>query len=508
MRALVERLCGFHFWTILLMCFATGALAVVCFAPHYWWPAGFFALPVFYLLLENAPSRKQCILRGFAFGYGHFMAGTYWISNALLVDAEKFGWLAPFSVFGLSAVFALWFALFGLLFWWQRTGDTFTNLLRFIILWVVIEYLRTLGMFGFPWNLAGYAMLAVKPIAQLASVIGVYGLSFVAIATALLPAFWIKRTGRLATACLAIVLATGFVYGLKRLQLPGNETQVALRVVQPNIPQSLKWSQDGRVISLQTHSELSGADAGDKVAPILIWSETALPFTLYGDSPWPQRLAALVPPQGILLTGAVRGDDTQEKRKLWNSLVAIDGTGEVEAAYDKHQLVPFGEFVPLRNILPLDKITPGDTDFSRGNGPRTLRVEGVPPFSPLVCYEIIFPWIVADKHDRPEWILNVTNDAWYGDSSGPYQHLAAARMRAIEQGLPVVRAANTGISAVFDGYGRIVQYIPLNEQGVIDQVLPSTLVPTFYARYGEWPVILWLLSLWLFTFRQQKVRKS
>jgi apolipoprotein N-acyltransferase len=183
-------------------------------------------------------------------------------------------------------------------------------------------------------------------------------------------------------------------------------------------------------------------------------------------------------------------------------------TGGQFSTYDKHQLVPFGEFVPLRNVLPLDKITPGNIDFSRGEGPRTITQAGAPPFSPLICYEIIFPWYAVDKEKRPEWIFNATNDGWYGDTPGPHQHLDAARMRAVEQGLPVVRAANTGISAVIDPYGRVVKKLNLNVRGIIDQTLPAPLTPTIYAKFGESLTLIILFSGWIVTewllFRRRK----
>ena len=186
--------------------------------------------------------------------------------------------------------------------------------------------------------------------------------------------------------------------------------------------------------------------------------------------------------------------------RIYNSLVAMDRSGIIRVRYDKHQLVPFGEFVPLRTVLPLEKITPGDLDFTRGPGPQTLTIDGAPPFSPLVCYEAIFPWLAADPVHRPDWLVNVTNDGWYGDSAGPYQHFAMARMRAIEQGLPLVRAANNGISALVDPYGRIVAMLPLDVRSLLDGTLPKPLLPTYYACFGEWLTIFILILLWLASF--------
>jgi apolipoprotein N-acyltransferase len=176
--------------------------------------------------------------------------------------------------------------------------------------------------------------------------------------------------------------------------------------------------------------------------------------------------------KGVLLTGAVRIEGERPHRQVWNSLVAMDDGGQVLASYDKAQLVPFGEFVPFRTVLPLKKITPGDTDFSRGIGPRTLRIAGIPPFSPQVCYEGIFSKLAIDTHNHPQWMLNVTNDAWYGFTAGPYQHFDMVRMRSIEQRMPMVRVANNGISAVIDAQGRVVEQLPLGTRGAVDVLLP------------------------------------
>jgi apolipoprotein N-acyltransferase len=303
-------------------------------------------------------------------------------------------------------------------------------------------------------------------------------------------------------------LAASYGFGVARLPEAAALTDTQLRIVQPNISQSQKWTQQGRLDSLRVHAELSRLPTDAPPASFTIWSETAMPFTLYSNSVWPSRLATLIPPNTTLITGAVRADDAQEKIQIWNSVVAVDAQANVLGHYDKHQLVPFGEFVPLRSVLPLDKITPGNIDFSRGKGPQALQIGTIPPFSPLVCYEVIFPWIAVDAANRPAWILNVTNDAWYGDSPGPYQHFAISRMRAIEQGLPLVRAANTGISAVVDPYGRAVKFLKLGTRGVIDQALPKPLPPTFYAKQGEWLVLLLLVGLWIFTEIRLRVRNS
>lgn len=473
-------------WQVLGVSFIAGALLALAFAPYGFWPLIFISLPILYTTLHAATSVRQSILRAFLFGYGYFMAGTWWIAKAMLVDVEKFGWLMPISILGLSAAMAAWFALFGWLIYMLRARHVAVNLFLFATLWVLVEFLRSLGMFGFPWNLLGYTALASLPVAQMASVVGVYGLSFFVVLLGVAPLLWQTRYRYLAWVAPLLMIAAAYSYGAWRIPATIEMTETRLRIVQPSVPQSLKWTAEGKEDSLRTHAGLMRAPYNASRPDLIIWSETAFPFTLRANSPWPARLGSILAANQILLTGAVLAEGEEENTKLWNGFVGIDGQGVVQARYEKHQLVPFGEFMPFRGVLPLDKITPGTIDFSRGAGVRTLHVAGVPPFSPLICYEVIFPWLAADAHDRPEWLLNVTNDGWYGNSAGPYQHFAMARMRAIEQGLPLVRAANNGISAVIDPYGRVVAALPLNAQDVLDSALPKQILPTRESLSSAW----------------------
>ncbi len=497
-----SKLEGLSGWRAWLACYVSGVLMILAFAPIYAWPVIFLALPVFYQLLQSASSARDAARRGFFFGYGHAMAGTYWIANALLVDVGKFGWLIPFSVLGLSAVMALWFALFGWFAHKLRSSHELMNIVYFASLWVIIEYLRSIGMFGFPWNLAGYVALASIHVAQLASILGVFGLSFLLVAIGLLPL--LKKHGVL-TAAILIVAAYG--YGAWRMPEAAPLTSTTVRIVQASIPQDVKWTSEGKVDSLNIHTELTHQKA-DHQPDVVIWSESAFPFALRGDSAWGAYLGKILAPHQLLLTGAMRTDGVGSETKIWNSLVAVDDKGEIRASYDKHQLVPFGEFMPLRDVLPLDKITPGDIDFSRGEGAQTIRINSLPSFSPVVCYEVIFPWLTVSAKDRPEWIVNVTNDAWYGNSSGPYQHFAAAQMRAIEQGLPLVRAANNGISAVIDPYGRVLARLALNERAVLDASLPAAAVRTLYSRFGSLPILIIALLFYALGFAKTKKHKK
>ena len=492
-------------WPALLLCYVVGALMAVAFAPYNCWPVIFFCLPVFFLMLEGATSTRRALWRGFAFGYGYFMAGTWWIANSLLVDSGKFGWMFPLSVLGLSAVLALYFMLFGALMQRLRRAGEGTavrgvNILRFAVLWVAVEYLRSVGTFGFPWNLAGYIALASVNVAQLGSVMGTFGVSLLVVLVALAPLLAVnaptraRRIGGITLPLLLIALAYG--YGAARIPVGQLTTQTTLRVVQPNIAQAIKGTQEGDFESMRVLGQLS---AGITVNPaqrpdITIWPETAYFDVLRGN-----RTGFGWAYSRWLLTGALAVEGARPDIQLYNSVAAIDQNGTVQSRYDKHQLVPFGEFMPLRDELPLKKVTPGDIDFTRGSGVQTVALEGIPPYSPLVCYEAVFPWLAVDRAHRPQWLLNVTNDGWYGDSAGPYQHFAMTRMRAIEQGLPLVRAANNGISAVVDPYGRVLAYLPLNRAAAIDSPLPAALPPTFYANFGEKLTIGLLVFLWLMT---------
>lgn len=486
-----------------------GAVAAAALPPVHALALYFVGFTGLLWLVAKARRAGGAFATGWAFGFGHHSAGLYWIGASFLVDPERYGAVAVPAVLGLSLGLGL-FAGAAALFTHLSRTEGWARVLVFAIAYALAEWLRGHVLTGFPWNLPGTIWSVSDAMMQFAALGGVYGLSFVTLLAAALPAAGVGRSaGRSAGrsvgkrapllqrlspwALLAALLGGLWGYGLARLPaatetVPG----VVLRIVQGNIPQALKWSAALEEEHFDRYLELSGTPGG---APFtdLVWPETATAFLLDSEPERRQRIAALLPPGGMLLTGAVRIEDTAQGRRYFNSVLAIDDQGAVRARYDKFHLVPFGEYVPLRSVLGLSKLTAGRGDFTPGSGPRTLALDDLPPVSPLICYEAIFPGAVLDPAARPAWLLNVTNDGWFGTTSGPYQHLAAARLRSIEEGLPLVRAANTGISAVTDPYGRIVRRLGLNATGAFDAPLPRALPdPPLYARFGDGLFFLFL----------------
>jgi apolipoprotein N-acyltransferase len=499
-HAFAARLAALTGWRRLAVALVLGAVSVLALPPIHAVPVLFVTLPALLWLLDGAAGRRGAFAVGWAFGLGFFMAGLYWIANALLIDAARFGWMIPFAVGGLSAVLAAYVGLVTLAVHWLDPRRGWPRVMVFAALWTLAEGVRGWAFTGFPWNLMGTVWMPVEPVVQAAAWGGVLGLTLLTVAVAAMPATlgWQSwdgraRDGRAPVAALG-VLAVVAVAGMVRLS--GGPADVVdgvrLRLVQPNIPQALKWSPERRVENLHRYIGMSRLPTEDGLPPThVLWGETALPFALDGTqdnvrAAVAEALADGAGENAAVLTGAVRiTPPGQTPYQAWNSMVAIDAAGTLRASFDKFHLVPFGEYVPMRGILPIDKITPGATDFSRGAGPATLTLPGLPPVSPLICYEVIFPGAVVDAANRPAWMLNVTNDGWYGVSSGPYQHLAATRLRAVEEGLPLVRVANTGVSAIIDPYGRMVAEVGLDRAGVADGALPVALPPTVFARTGN-----------------------
>ena len=505
---LAGRLAAVAGWRRWFIAFLLGATAIAAHPPVHFLPALLIAFPGLVWLLDGARSPRAAFAIGWMFGAGYFAAGLYWVSNALLVDAARFAWLIPFALIGLSLGLGLFIGLTTLAaryLWSPGAGRVFA----FAVSWTFFEMVRGTILTGFPWNPVGNVWVVVVPVLQTASWLGVYGLSAITVfaAAAIVLCVGAGRSRWLWGLSGLMVICLLAIAGTLRLSESGNATVpgVVLRIVQPNIAQADKWLPARRAENYARHLQMSSAPAKSSgtpgaVGPVthVIWPETAAPFSVATDAARRALMRQSVPAGGLLLTGSIRLERRNGRiTRVWNSLVAVDDKTAVAAVYDKYHLVPFGEYMPFRDLLPFDKITAGALDFSAGPGPRTLRLAGLPAFSPLICYEVIFPGRVVDKADRPTWLLNITNDAWFGTSAGPHQHFASARMRAVEEGLPLVRAANTGISGIVDSYGRVTAKIGLDRAGVLDATLPAAAQSrTLFSVYGNvLPGILLILMV-------------
>ena len=433
---------------------------------------------------------------GWWYGTGFFMAGLYWISFSFLVDAAVFAWMIPFALFGLSATMAVYIGLGS----WATFISAPAGLRRVFLVavwWAFFEWLRGWAFTGFPWNLLGTVWTNIESMTQVAALTGVFGLSLVTALFAAAPAALgyasiLRRVRWNYLALLWILPAAVWVGGEIRLEsaIDDQVEGVRLRLIQPNIAQRDKWKPHLRSRHLAKLLQLSSRPVGAGVEPPthVIWPETATPLSLSTVPKALKFVAQAAPVGGSLLTGAPRQSlPSQGPRKIWNSFHIVTADGRVAETYDKHHLVPFGEYVPFKKILPIASLA-GRLDFSAGPGLRTFTVPGMPAVTPLICYEAVFPGKAKPirLRDRPGWLLNLTNDAWFGVSSGPYQHFAATRLRSVEEGLPMVRVANTGISSITDSYGRVIIQTALNQDAVIDSGLPVALgEATWFGRHGN-----------------------
>ena len=484
-----------------LAAFAAGVAAAAALPPLYLLPglAGFGVLLA--VLHQGAPGPGRAFLRGTVFGFGFFLAGLYWVGIAFFADAERFGAYAVPAVLGLALFLALTVGLAAALVALRAWRSVSARALAFAVAWTLAEPVRGAWGLQFPWNPVALVWAVSDATLQAVAFVGTYGLSLLTVAAAGLtaPLFMTGAARRRIAVALPLLFAgTVLTAGLLRLATatPVPDTGVQLRIVQANVAQHHKWDPEKRFTWLSRHLELS-ATARATPAQVIIWPESAVPYDIDVQREVRDYLAPVVPADGALLVGGDRYELDREPAVAHNTLFALGAGAEVLARYDKVDLVPFGEFLPFRSVLGqlgLGKLTQGSIDFLPGTGRVTLRVAGLPPASPLICYEAAFPGAATAAGDRPAWLVNITNDAWFGRSSGPYQHLAMARMRAVEEGLPLVRAANTGISAVTDAYGRVRQKLRLGRTGVIDAVLPGALPePSFALRHAPF-VLLFLLA--------------
>ena len=512
-------LAGLSVWSRRALAVAAGAASVLAMAPFFLWPVLFVTLPVLVWLIDatvaTGPTRSAARAAAIAwlFAFGYFLAGLFWIGEAFLVEAERFAVLMPVAVLAMPAGLALFWAgaaSVASLVWqpgWSRV-------VALAIALSIAEWLRGHVLTGFPWNVLGYALTAPDTLMQSASVLGIYGLTLLAVLLLALPlVVWMDSrsaagsktrarawaplvAGGVSLASIALLSGLGAI----RLASPPQPDQgVRLRLVQPSVPQREKWQVAHQRRNFERHLELTrrspaGVVDDAKGIQLVVWPEAAMPFLPLDTPAALQALADVVPPDGHLVAGLLRVEPVPpgvpgRTRRILNSLVAFGPNGRPVAVYDKTHLVPFGEYLPFQATLEsigLEQLTRIRGGFDVGPSPRPLmRIAGLPPLAPLICYEAIFPGTVVQSAERPAALLNVTNDGWFGNTTGPRQHLHQARVRAVEEGLPVIRSANNGISAVVDAYGRIVASLDLNVEGVVDAHLPGRLAPTVYARFGD-----------------------
>lgn len=513
-------------WKRAAIAFVAGAVSSLSMAPFNAWPVLFLTFPLMVWLIDGAAAGKMrgipaAAMAGWWFGFGYFIPGLYWIGYAFLVDADTFAWLLPAAICGLPAYLALFtafgFALARLL--WTRDASRILALAAGL---TIGEWLRGHVLTGFPWNTFGYALTEPLALAQTASLIGVWGLTFLAVAIFASPAALIDARTRMRRPWLAPVLALLLLvvmgaFGVIRLartptQLVAN---TKLRIMQPNLSQDARFNYSAKADIMSKYLALSDRSTGPQStgvgdANILIWPESAFPFFLSREADAMAQIATLLPKGTVLITGAVRPPDQPAGTRItraYNSMYVIDHDGSILSVYDKLHLVPFGEYLPFQNLMEkigFVQLTKVQGGFLAGDRRRTMEIPNAPRMLPLICYEAVFPGDITTRGDRPGWIVNLTNDGWFGISTGPYQHLQQTRVRAIEEGLPVVRAANTGISAVIDPVGRIIARLDLGVEGVLDSGLPTAIPQTIYARTGDIPAAMIVALAVIFVIRRRR----
>jgi len=472
----------------LLLALGIGAVGALGQAPLEFWPATVAALALVFGLCRQAPGWRRAGLLGWAAGTGHFLLSLNWIVEPFLIDAARHAWMAPFALFFLAAGLALFW---GVALAVARLAGGGAG--AFIAAFVLVEAARTYLLTGFPWAQTGHALIDTR-LLHWSSWAGSLGLTALILAagTGLLHAA--RGAWRRSLPLLAL---PAVLYGAAiplTPEAPAGPEAPVIRLVQPNAPQDEKWAPEKLRLFFERQIAFTAAAPEGAPPDLIVWPETAIPWVL--DRAGPAFEAIRRAAGG---TPVVLGLQRLDGPRYFNSLVRLDAAGEVSAIYDKHHLVSFGEYMPFGDFLAKFGIyglaSNAGHGYSAGPGPRVIDLGGIGAALPLICYEGVFPQDVGGYDRRPDLILLLTNDAWFGQLSGPYQHLAQARLRSAEQGLPMIRVANTGVSAMIDARGRITAQILLGEAGWRDAPLPPPMAPTPYARIGDWPILAALLGL-------------
>lgn len=460
-----------------------GAFAVLMQAPFDFILAGFISFPILVWLLDGAapaPSAgalgrlKPAFQVGWWFGFGYFLAGLWWVGGAVMVESQTYAWALPFAIVGLPLVLAIYFGFataLARMLWTDGIG----RIAALSFAFALAEWLRETLLTGFPWNPVGFGLMPVPLLMQSVGIVGVIGMNALAVFIFAMPALLAGRKNRFVGMAAAIgVLCAHVAYGfysMAREQSPEETLQV--RIVQPNIDLTEKWDESVRDRIFKSELSLSqqAPASGQKKPTLIVWPETSIPF-LFQEHPNGLRMIGDMLDDGqILLAGVARTEGGGDSTLYYNSIVSINDKGEIADAVDKVHLVPFGEYVPFEDFfeqIGINQFVSGPMNFVAGANRHALMVPGGFSALPYICYEIIFPGLMIQPSPAKSFILNVTNDAWFGNTPGPYQHLRQAQIRAVETGLPVVRAANTGISAFIDEKGRILDALGLETRGVLD----------------------------------------
>lgn len=473
-----------------------GALMALAQAPLSLWPGVLIGLALALYLSKTAATPRRAAWIGWTTGTAYFCVSLNWLVEPFLVDAKAHAWMAPFALLAMSGGLALFWAL---AFWGCARMSRPWSLIAF---WPLAELARSYVLTGFPWGLLAYSWLDT-PLAQWAAWLGPHGLGTVVLGLVALPVLWRLRTGS-AVAVLGFAVMAGVGHYRLSQEMPALDDSKApiFRLTQPNAPQHQKWDRDYIPVFFQRQLQATSA------APrpdIIVWPETSLPNWLNDAD---ATLATIT--QAAQGAHVVFGVQRYEREQVFNTLAVLNPQGDVGTIYDKHQLVPFGEFIPFARLLArlgLSTLTDTVGGFTAGDGARLIDLGAGVRALPLICYEAVFPQHMNAPEGRADLLLHITNDAWFGTWSGPYQHLAQARFRAIEQGLPLLRSANTGVTAVIDARGQILDQLELGVSGYLDASLPPALSPTLYARTGDILTLLsllFLLGATLLPYRTQK----
>ncbi|RWX76842.1 apolipoprotein N-acyltransferase [Neorhizobium lilium] len=499
----MERLAGriMLLWGLprIALAVLAGAIGALALPPFNIFAALFISFTLLVWLMDGSTGSadggvftkfRSSFLLGWLFGFGYFVAGLWWLGNALLVDADEFAWALPLAVLGLPAFLALFYGLATLLagFLWS---DGFGRLAALAAAFGLVEWLRGFVLTGFPWNTIGYGAMPIPLMMQSSAVLGIFGVTVLAVFVFSAPALIGTRKGMgvgLALAALLFCVHLGFgawrLAGADAALASASSNASIVRIVQPLIDQSRKLDDAERSAIFEEHLALSSLPPqnGGKRPDVIVWPETSVPFILTDNPDALSRIADVLQDGQILITGAVRSEEAGpgSATRYYNSIYVVDSQGQIISASDKVHLVPYGEYVPYEDFLRYlgigDAIAmPGG--FTAASTRSLLTLPSGLSFYPLICYEAIFPEEFSSDLERAKALLNVTNDGWFGATPGPYQHFQQARLRAVETGLPLIRAANTGISASVDPFGRIGNGLAYNQKGVIDSTLSGNFIP-------------------------------